>query len=106
MAPKTLENVKAAPLGCLNDCPFLQAEMTDIGCALRSGDWLTAARIKSYSWILLAFTMATIAGWIALSDGLIDLKEGDLKLIDGRELQQVAAAAQHQNKSKKFRKKK
>ena len=39
-----------------------------------------------------------------LSDGLIDLKEGDLKLIDGRELQQVAAAAQHQNKSKKFRK--
>ena len=41
-----------------------------------------------------------------LSDGLIDLKEGDLKLIDGRELQQVAAAAQHQNKSKKFRKKK
>ena len=41
-----------------------------------------------------------------LSDGLINLKEGDLKLIDGRELQQVAAAAQHQNKSKKFRKKK
>ena len=41
-----------------------------------------------------------------LSDGLIDLKEGDMKLIDGRELQQVAAAAQHQNKSKKFRKKK
>ena len=41
-----------------------------------------------------------------LSDGLIDLKEGDLKLIDGRELQQVASAAQHQNKSKKFRKKK
>ena len=41
-----------------------------------------------------------------LSDGLIDLKEGALKLIDGRELQQVAAAAQHQNKSKKFRKKK
>ena len=41
-----------------------------------------------------------------LSDGLIDLKEGDLKLIDGRELQQVAAAAQHQNKSKKVRKKK
>ena len=41
-----------------------------------------------------------------LSDGLIDLKEGDLKLIDGRELQQVAAAAQHQNTSTKFRKKK
>jgi len=40
-----------------------------------------------------------------LSDGLIDLKEGDLKLIDGRELQQVAAAAQHQNKSKKIRQK-
>ena len=41
-----------------------------------------------------------------LSDGLIDLKEGDLKLIEGRELQQVAAAAQHQNKNKRFRKKK
>ena len=40
-----------------------------------------------------------------LSDGLIDLKEGDLKLIDGRELQQVAAAAQHQYKSMIFRKK-
>ena len=41
-----------------------------------------------------------------LSDGLIDLKEGDLKLIEGRELQQVVAAVQHQNKNKKFRKKK
>ena len=40
-----------------------------------------------------------------LSDGLIDLKEGDLKLIDGRELQQVAAAAAHPNRNKKNRKK-
>lgn len=42
-----------------------------------------------------------------LSDGLIDLKEGDLKLIEGRELQQVAAAARpSRNQSKKVYRKK
>ncbi len=46
--------------------------MTDIGCALRSGDWLTAARIRTYSLLLLVLTIAAIAGWIALSDGLVD----------------------------------
>ena len=40
-----------------------------------------------------------------LSDGLIDLNEGDFKLIEGRELQQVVAAARNQNK-KAFRNKK
>lgn len=72
MAPKTLGNVKATPLAWAHDCPDFQAEMTTLACALRSGDWLTVARIKSYSWILLAVTVAAIAGWIALSDGLID----------------------------------
>src|ERR1700761_5970680 len=39
---------------------------------LRTGAWLTAARIRGYSLILLALCVAAIAGWIALSDGLID----------------------------------
>ncbi len=72
MAPKSLGNVKATRLAWTNDCPNFQAEMTTIGSALRSGNWLTAARIRSYSWLLLAFAAAAVAGWIALSDGLID----------------------------------
>jgi hypothetical protein len=39
---------------------------------LRSGRWLTAERIRVYSLILLAFYAVAIAGWIALSGGLID----------------------------------
>ena len=39
---------------------------------LRSGEWLTPARVRGYSLILLAVYVLTIAGWIALSDGLID----------------------------------
>ncbi|HLX15800.1 MAG TPA: glycosyltransferase family 87 protein [Bradyrhizobium sp.] len=39
---------------------------------LRSGDWLTRARARAYSLILLGLCAAAIAGWIALSDGLID----------------------------------
>jgi hypothetical protein len=39
---------------------------------LRSGGWLTAARLRGYSLILLALCAVAIAGWIALSDGLID----------------------------------
>jgi alpha-1,2-mannosyltransferase len=40
---------------------------------LRSGDWLTAARARGYSLILLALCSLAFAGWIAVSDGLIDL---------------------------------
>jgi hypothetical protein len=40
--------------------------------ALRSGDWLTAARMRGYSLILLVVGALACAGWIALSDGLID----------------------------------
>ncbi len=40
--------------------------------ALRSGEWLTAARMRGYSLILLALSVLVFAGWIAVSDGLID----------------------------------
>ena len=34
--------------------------------------WLTAARARGYSLILLGVAALAVAGWIALSDGLID----------------------------------
>src|ERR1700712_5394840 len=46
--------------------------MTHIWQRLRSGDWLTAARVRGYSLILLALCAIAVAGWIALSDGVID----------------------------------
>ncbi len=46
--------------------------MAHIWQRLRSGDWLTDARIRGYSLILLAICSIAFAGWIALSDGLID----------------------------------
>jgi glycosyl transferase family 87 len=46
--------------------------MTDILGALRSGDWLTPARIRTYSLMLLALSTVAIVCWIALSDRLID----------------------------------
>jgi hypothetical protein len=39
---------------------------------MRSGEWLTPARARGYSLILLVLGVFAIAGWIALSDGLID----------------------------------
>jgi glycosyl transferase family 87 len=39
---------------------------------LKSGDWLTAARARGYSLILLGICALAIVGWIALSPGLID----------------------------------
>jgi hypothetical protein len=39
---------------------------------LRSGEWLTASRARGYSLILLGVCAIAVAGWIALSDGLID----------------------------------
>src|SRR5260370_38243343 len=46
--------------------------MTHIWQGLRSGQWLTAARARGYSRILLGICTIAVAGWIALSDGLID----------------------------------
>jgi alpha-1,2-mannosyltransferase len=46
--------------------------MTHFWQGLQSGRWLTAARIRGYSLILLAFCVIAAAGWIALSDGPID----------------------------------
>ena len=39
---------------------------------VRSGEWLTPARARAYSLILLGICTLAIAGWIAVSDGLID----------------------------------
>jgi hypothetical protein len=46
--------------------------MTHFWQGLRSGRWLTAARARGYSLILLAICALAITGWIAVSDGLID----------------------------------
>src|SRR5437763_3823376 len=46
--------------------------MTYIWQELRSGEWLTASRARVYSLILLCICGVVLAGWIVLSDGLID----------------------------------
>ena len=46
--------------------------MAHIWQALRSGDWLTLARARGYSLILLALCGIAVAGWVAVSDGLVD----------------------------------
>ena len=46
--------------------------MTHIWQALQSGRWLTAARARGYSLILLGLCLLAIAAWVALSDGLVD----------------------------------
>src|SRR5215475_2903337 len=49
-----------------------RGQMTNIWQALRSGEWLTAARARGYSLILLAVCTLAVIGWIAVSDRLID----------------------------------
>jgi hypothetical protein len=46
--------------------------MTNFRQGLRSGEWLTSARMRGYSLILLVLSVLVFAGWIAVSDGLID----------------------------------
>jgi len=46
--------------------------MTHIWQGLRSGEWLTATRMRGYSLILLALAVLVLAGWIAASDRLLD----------------------------------
>src|SRR6266850_1968223 len=47
--------------------------MTHIWQGLRSGEWLTATRARSYSLILLGICTVAAVGWVMLSDGLTDL---------------------------------
>ncbi len=49
-----------------------RGEMAHFWQGLRSGDWLTRPRLRSYSLILLGFAIVTTALWIDLADGLID----------------------------------
>ena len=46
--------------------------MAHIWQGVRTGDWLTIARARAYSLILLVICTLAFAGWIAISDGLID----------------------------------
>jgi alpha-1,2-mannosyltransferase len=46
--------------------------MAHIWQALRSGEWLTASRVRAYCLILLAFAGLAVVGWIALSNDLVD----------------------------------
>jgi hypothetical protein len=46
--------------------------MTHIWQRLRSGEWLTASRARSYSLILLGICTVAAASWVALSDSLTD----------------------------------
>jgi hypothetical protein len=46
--------------------------MTYIWQGLQSGEWLTAARARGYSLIVLGISTIAIVGWIAVSDRLID----------------------------------
>jgi hypothetical protein len=49
-----------------------RVEMAHFWKRLRSGEWLTASRVRGYSLILLGVCAIAMVGWIALSDGLID----------------------------------
>lgn len=46
--------------------------MTNIRQSLRTGEWLTAARMRGYGLILLGLSVLVFVGWIAIADGLID----------------------------------
>ena len=81
---------------------------------LRSGEWLTPARARGYSLILLGFCVVAMVGWIALSDGLIDRNgkplgtdfssfyaAGSLAL-EGRAADAYDPAAQHAREQTRF----
>ena len=40
--------------------------------SLRTGEWLTAERARSYCAILLAVCVIALAAWIAMSDRMVD----------------------------------
>ncbi|HLG80246.1 MAG TPA: glycosyltransferase family 87 protein [Bradyrhizobium sp.] len=75
--------------------------------AFRSGSWLTPARARGYSLILLAIALLGIVTWIALSNGLVDRNDkplgtdfssfytaGELAL-EGKASSAYSAAAHH-----------
>ena len=64
--------------------------MTHFWQGLRSGRWLTPARARGYSLILLGLCALALAGWIAVSDGLIDRNGKPL----GTDFSNVYAAGQ------------
>jgi hypothetical protein len=66
------ENVKAPPLGWGATFLKILGEMAHFWLRLQTGTWLTAARVRGYSLILLGFYALAIVIWIALSHGLID----------------------------------
>jgi glycosyl transferase family 87 len=39
---------------------------------IRTGDWITPARVRAYSFIMLGLALAILGAWIISSDGLID----------------------------------
>lgn len=68
----TERNVRKNSLDSRSIHKILGGEMTRIWQGLRSGEWLTVSRAHGYSLILLSLCTIAMAGWIALSDGLID----------------------------------
>src|SRR5436309_6182249 len=46
--------------------------MAHIWQGLRSGDWLTVGRARTYSLMLLGICAIVVTAWIALSDALVD----------------------------------
>lgn len=46
--------------------------MASIGHHLRTGDWLTLARLRGYAIIFLAIYVLAAVLWVAMADGLID----------------------------------
>ena len=73
---QALGNVKGRRYGSRNIPKFPRRNGSFLarlsGAPFRSGDWLTAARARGYSLILLVICTLAFAGWIAVSDGLID----------------------------------
>ncbi len=46
--------------------------MAGVWQSIRSGDWVTTQRLRSYSLLLLGFYLVACIGWVVASNGLID----------------------------------
>jgi hypothetical protein len=81
---------------------------------LRSGEWLTSERVRGYSLILLGVCVLAAAGWLVLSDSLIDRNGKPLGtdfssfyaagslVLDGRAADVYNAAAHHAREQQIF----